>query len=194
MGRTQTFDTSDAVRSARTVFWEHGYEGASMPDLERATGLGRSSIYHAFGSKKGLFDAVLTSYLGEIIRPRLLPLEAAVVAPDAIVNYFTGLREALAARGSLPADNGCLLLNMAGAPISNEESISVVIAGYRQDLGASLLRGISANRTTLDVQAQQQLAMILSSLVIAAMTLARVDTPQALSTLDTALSLLTAQN
>lgn len=190
MGRTQAFDTQEVIRSARTVFWEHGYEDASLPDLERATGLSRSSIYHAFGSKRGLFDAALTSYLGEVIRPRLLPLNTPEVAPDAIVEYFTGLRDALARRGTLPADNGCLLLNVAGAPISNEEAVSSTIAGYRQELRASLLRGIEAHRPGADVAAQEQLATVLSSLVIAAMTLARIDNPQALTTLDTALILL----
>ncbi|SEF02129.1 DNA-binding transcriptional regulator, AcrR family [Arthrobacter alpinus] len=190
MGRTQAFDTQEVIRSARTVFWEHGYEDASLPDLERATGLSRSSIYHAFGSKRGLFDAALTSYLGEVIRPRLLPLNTADVAPDAIVKYFTGLKEALAQRGTLSADNGCLLLNVAGAPISNEEAVSRTIAGYRQELRTSLLRGVAAHRTELDLAAQEQLATVLSSLVIAAMTLARVDNPQALATLDTALILL----
>ncbi|ALV46283.1 TetR family transcriptional regulator [Arthrobacter alpinus] len=190
MGRTQAFDTQEVIRSARTVFWEHGYEDASLPDLERATGLSRSSIYHAFGSKRGLFDAALTSYLGEVIRPRLLPLNATDVAPDAIMEYFTGLKEALAQRGTLSADNGCLLLNVAGAPISNEEAVSRTIAGYRQELRGSLLRGVAAHRTELDMAAQEQLATVLSSLVIAAMTLARVDNPQALITLDTALILL----
>lgn len=190
MGRTQAFDTQEVIRSARTVFWEHGYEDASLPDLERATGLSRSSIYHAFGSKRGLFDAALTSYLGEVIRPRLLPLNATDVAPDAIMEYFTGLKEALAQRGTLSADNGCLLLNVAGAPISNEEAVSRTIAGYRQELRGSLLRGVAAHRTELNTAAQEQLATVLSSLVIAAMTLARVDNPQALITLDTALILL----
>lgn len=190
MGRTQAFDTQEVVRAARTVFWEHGYEDASLPDLERATGLSRSSIYHAFGNKRGLFDAALASYLGEIIRPRLLPLNAPEVDPGAIVDYFTGLRDALARRGTLSSDNGCLLLNVAGSPISNEEAVSLTIAGYRQELSASLLRGIAAHRPEMEGAAHRQLATVLSSLVIAAMTLARVDNPQSLATLDTALILL----
>lgn len=190
MGRLQSFDTQDAIRAARTVFWEHGYEAASLPELERATGLSRSSIYHAFGSKRGLFDAALASYLGEVIRPRLQPLNASPVAPEAIVEYFTGLREALARRGTLPADHGCLLLNAAGAPISHEEAVGRVIATYRQELGGALLRGITARRSGGDAAAARQLAVILSSLVMAAMTLAKVDNPQSLATLDAALLLV----
>lgn len=190
MGRAQTFDTDEAVRSARAVFWERGYEDASLPDLERATGLSRSSIYHAFGSKRGLFDAALASYLAEIIRPRLQPLNAPDVSSDAIINYFTGLRAALAQPGTLQSHNGCLLLNAAGAPISNEEAVSSAIAGYRGELKNSLNRGIAALRPGIDAAARNQLATVLSSLVVAAMTLSRIDNAQALATLDTALALL----
>ncbi|POH58984.1 TetR/AcrR family transcriptional regulator [Arthrobacter glacialis] len=190
MGRTQAFDTDEAIRAARTVFWEHGYEDASLPDLERATGLSRSSIYHAFGSKRGLFDAAITSYLAEIIEPRLRPLNAQPVAPGALSEYFTGLRAALARRDSLSAGNGCLLLNAAGAPIANESAVSHAIAGYRHELNAALVRGIAAHQPSLEENARQQLATVLTSLVIAAMTLARIDNAQALATVDTALALL----
>lgn len=190
LGRTQAFDTDEVVRSARTVFWEHGYEDASLPDLERATGLSRSSIYNAFGSKRGLFDAAIKSYLAEIIEPRLRPLNAATVAPDAIANYFTGLRAALARSDSLPAGNGCLLLNAAGAPIANDSAVSHAIAGYRQELNAALNLGIAAQQPRLEANARQQLATVLTSLVIAAMTLSRIDNTQALATVDTALELL----
>lgn len=190
MGRTQAFDTDVAIRAARTVFWEHGYEDASLPDLERATGLSRSSIYHAFGSKRGLFDAAIKSYLAEIIEPRLRPLNAPTVAPEAVTDYFTGLRAALARRDSLSAGNGCLLLNAAGAPIANESAVSDAIAGYRQELNAALSLGVAAHKPGLDAVARQQLATVLTSLVIAAMTLSRIDNAQALATLDTALALL----
>ena len=61
MGRTRTFDESDATRSALGVFWDQGFDGTAVPDLEEATGLSRSSIYHAFGSKRGLFDAAVSA-------------------------------------------------------------------------------------------------------------------------------------
>ncbi len=92
MGRKRSFDADEAVRAARSVFWSNGYEGASLPDLEAATGLNRSSIYHTFGSKRGLFDAAVDSYLNEGIRPRLRVLLEDPVPPDAVRTYLTGLR------------------------------------------------------------------------------------------------------
>src|SRR5699024_9409150 len=82
MGRQSAFVREDAVRSARDVFWSEGYEGASMASLQRATGLNASSIYHAFGSKRGLFDAAIEDYLECVVRPGLAPLRAPEVAPD----------------------------------------------------------------------------------------------------------------
>lgn len=145
MGRPQTFETAAAVRAARAVFWRDGYELASLPDLEAATGLGRSSIYHAFGSKRGLFDAAVSSYLDEVVRPRLRPLTAAQVGPGAMATYLTGLRAALAQPGSLPSTSGCLLINAAGAPVGRDDAVRDVIAGYRAELRSAFGRGVAAH-------------------------------------------------
>jgi len=65
-GRPRTFDLDDVLDRAIEVFRDRGYEGSSMADLERATGLNTSSIYNAFGSKKALFDQSLSRY--EVVR------------------------------------------------------------------------------------------------------------------------------
>lgn len=46
------------LAEAAQVFSVHGYAGASMDDLTRATGMTKGAIYHYFGSKDDLvFDA-----------------------------------------------------------------------------------------------------------------------------------------
>jgi AcrR family transcriptional regulator len=59
MGRPRDFDQERVIDSAMRVFWEKSYEGATMADLTEATGLNRSSIHAAFGSKEGLFLKVV---------------------------------------------------------------------------------------------------------------------------------------
>ena len=76
MARPRSFDTATAVRAARQVFWTRVSEATSLPDLEAATGLRRSSLYQAFGSKRGLFDAAVASYLDEVVRPLLAGLRS----------------------------------------------------------------------------------------------------------------------
>lgn len=190
MGRVQTFDTAEVVRAARTVFWQHGYEDASIPHLEAATGLKRSSIYHAFDSKRGLFDAAVNSYLDEVVRPRLSPLTAAHVSPDAVVEYFTGLRAALERAGSFTAENGCLLVNAAGGPIAHDDAVRETVAEYRAELHSAMRNGIAARHPDRPAGDVDRLAETCTALLIATFALTRVDADAALGSLDAALRLI----
>lgn len=192
MGRAQAFDTSEVVRSARSVFWQHGFEGASLPLLEQATGLGRSSIYHAFDSKRGLFDAAVDSYLDEVIRPRLRPLQRQQVAPAAIDEYLLGLKAALRTPGSLPTMSGCLLVNAATAPIGQDDAVAQRVSDYRRELRAALGTGIAARLPQLGRRELNRLAGACTALVISAFALVRVDPDAAAGSLDTALALIDA--
>ncbi|GAA3886058.1 TetR/AcrR family transcriptional regulator [Saccharothrix violaceirubra] len=44
------------------VFWSKGYEGTSTQDLCEHTGLGRGSLYNAYGSKHALYEEALRRY------------------------------------------------------------------------------------------------------------------------------------
>ncbi|MGP4672140.1 TetR/AcrR family transcriptional regulator [Agrobacterium salinitolerans] len=53
-------ERSDAVASLAEVFREHGYEGASLALIGKATGLGKGSLYHFFpNGKEEMLQAVL---------------------------------------------------------------------------------------------------------------------------------------
>lgn len=190
MGRAQSFDTAAAVRCARQVFWETGYEDAAIPALESATGLNRSSIYNAFGSKRGLFDAAVDSYLDEVIRPLLLPFTASPVAPDAIVEYLGRLRSAFLNADSSASANGCLLINSANAPIARDAAVRETVAAYREELRAAIGRGVAAHRPGHDPNANARLADACTAMIVAAFALTRVDNAAALQCIDTAVQLL----
>lgn len=64
-GRPRNFDVDTALASAMKVFWEKGYEGASLPELTEAMGINRPSLYAAFGNKEELFRKVVERYLSE---------------------------------------------------------------------------------------------------------------------------------
>src|SRR5688572_30677833 len=61
-GRPRKFDPDRALDRALDVFWRKGYEGASLPELTRAMGINRPSMYAAFGNKRALFRKALTRY------------------------------------------------------------------------------------------------------------------------------------
>lgn len=185
MARTRSFDPAAAVAAAREVFWRQGYADTSVPDLETATGLARSSLYAAFGSKRGLFDAAVASYLAEVVRPRIAGLLADDVAPDALDGYLAGLRDAVAA-GADDVRLGCLLVNTAGADLVHDDEVRAVIAGYHRELRGAVVRGLAAARPDLDATEGSSLAMEIAGLVVSSMLMARVDRDAAVELLELA--------
>jgi AcrR family transcriptional regulator len=61
MGRPRKFLESDVIASAGEAFSVNGYGGTTLEDLVTATGLGKQSLYNAFGGKRELFLRALTS-------------------------------------------------------------------------------------------------------------------------------------
>jgi AcrR family transcriptional regulator len=61
-GRPLSFDRDTALDRAMHVFWEHGYEAASISDLTAAMGITPPSLYTAFGDKERLFLEAIERY------------------------------------------------------------------------------------------------------------------------------------
>ncbi|WP_051357196.1 TetR/AcrR family transcriptional regulator [Azorhizobium doebereinerae] len=55
------------IRAARKAFAEKGYAAASMDDLTAEAGLTRGALYHNFGDKKGLLQAVIDQMDAEML-------------------------------------------------------------------------------------------------------------------------------
>ena len=62
MARPSEFDREAAIASAIRVFARQGFEAASTSDLIKGIGIGRQSLYGAFGDKRGLFLEALRKY------------------------------------------------------------------------------------------------------------------------------------
>ncbi|WP_454199085.1 TetR/AcrR family transcriptional regulator [Nocardia sp. Marseille-Q1738] len=106
MARPRLFDEDRAVDAAMRAFWHTGYEATSTEDLCAATGLGRSSIYNTFTSKRDLFQRALRRYMATKNAEtfELLDSEGDVLAK---------IRALLWKIVEAPADDplGCLVLN-----------------------------------------------------------------------------------
>ena len=55
------------IRAARDAFATKGYAAASMDDLTAEAGLTRGALYHNFGDKKGLLQAVIEQIDAEMV-------------------------------------------------------------------------------------------------------------------------------
>lgn len=121
VGRPREFDLNDAARDAMAVFWDRGYEGASLPDLIEGTGLSRGSLYKAFGDKKGLLLAALDQYIANGLKITADLLSQPGPAKAAIRASF--MRHA-----ALSSDNagrrGCLVVAMATEMAAHDAEIA----------------------------------------------------------------------
>lgn len=84
MPRQKKFDENHALVAAMHVFWDKGYEGTSLNDLEEATGLKRTSIYNAYGNKRQLFEKTIKLYQKEVFQALLNEMKNALTAKQGI--------------------------------------------------------------------------------------------------------------
>lgn len=100
MARPREFDVDAALDRAIDVFGEHGFEGTSAQMLVDAIGIGRQSLYDAFGDKWRLYCDGVRRYGASECAAHLDALRSGVRAID-------GLR-AMLDRVVATADRPCL--------------------------------------------------------------------------------------
>ncbi|WP_020499036.1 TetR/AcrR family transcriptional regulator [Sciscionella marina] len=129
MPRPRKFVEAEVVASAGETFVHNGYGGTTIDDLMKATGLGKQSLYNAFGGKRGLFMKALLASTAEAI---------------------TAVDEALAGPGSTPLERiKAQMLKVALVLSENERQDSLftkatVELGHRDtDVAASALEGFT---------------------------------------------------
>jgi TetR/AcrR family transcriptional repressor of nem operon len=177
VGRRRAYDTHSVVDAARDLFWERGYELTSIADLEDRTGLDRSSLYHAFGSKQALFEAALRSYLKELIEGRLSNLRQPHAGLDAVVAFFTSMADTFRAYPER-ASFGCLMVNTVGELGTRSDAGYLSLATayrdtFRDAFGTALRQ--AATRGELDADRTSQRADLLVAVTMGLFISARID-------------------
>lgn len=61
------------LASGRRVFLQHGFAGASIDEIVRLTGGSKASLYSYFGSKDGLFEAMVEEGCDDFLRNVAIP-------------------------------------------------------------------------------------------------------------------------
>jgi len=110
MARPKEFDREKVLDRATRLFWERGFGGTSISHLEAAMGLGRTSIYAAFGAKEDLFMAAIDHYDATYSIKLRNALNSGLPVRAAIERYFEELMIAFS-DPDLPL--GCLVTNVA---------------------------------------------------------------------------------
>lgn len=118
MARPREFDTDAVVDRVMEVFWRQGYEATSLDDLVERAGIGRQSLYNAFGSKHDLFVTALDRYCRS--GPRLL-----IDLLDGEGPLTDRLRAALEAVATPDPDGkGCMLVNAAMETLPGDSDVA----------------------------------------------------------------------
>ena len=68
MARPRKFDESAVITAARDEFWTRGYGATSVDYLTAATGLGKGSLYGAFGDKHALYLRIFDDYIAGAVQ------------------------------------------------------------------------------------------------------------------------------
>jgi TetR/AcrR family transcriptional repressor of nem operon len=156
MPRPRSFEEGAVLDQAVQLFWERGYEGTSLADLETHLGLGRQSLYNAFGDKQTLFLKALERYQRAVVENTLAHLNAPGGGLDAIRAFFRASVESLTAPGPRRA---CLIANTilergsqdADALLRCNHARAELERGFRRALAQAKTRGELAEG--LDVEA-----------------------------------------
>jgi TetR/AcrR family transcriptional regulator, transcriptional repressor for nem operon len=153
-GRPRSFDIEQVLERAMHLFWKQGYEATGLVELERATGLGRQSLYGVFGDKRGLFLAVVEHYFSHVIQPGVDVLDAPGSGRANLERVF-GAWEATAA---LPDFHGCLVGNSVPELSAKDEEIAGLLRRKLELMEAAFVRALRRAkrdgevRTELDVK------------------------------------------
>lgn len=108
MARPRAFDPEDALLKIKATFWRLGFEGASLQDIEAATGLKKQSLYRLFGDKRQMYLAALEHYEAHEVRTALKALERTGPAKARFKALFNEIVEGAIASGDR---RGCFLCN-----------------------------------------------------------------------------------
>lgn len=129
-GRPRKFDEGQVLCAARDVFWEYGFEAASLAQLRAATGLSSASLYGAFGSKVELFERAIEHYVDG-------PGRVTDIAADTSLTAAEALSSMLSASINMQSDPthpmGCLItLSATIGATSGEACVAYAAASRRR--------------------------------------------------------------
>jgi AcrR family transcriptional regulator len=109
-GRPRSYDPDTALDSAAQLFWTRGFADTSLDDLSAAMGMGRPSIYNAFGDKEALFLRALERYRDTIGSSPMRAMAGKDSIGDALDAFFRQIVEYTTADRS---HLGCLIGSVA---------------------------------------------------------------------------------
>ncbi|MGI5502291.1 TetR/AcrR family transcriptional regulator [Lentzea sp. CA-135723] len=127
MPRPREFDADTALDRAVDVFWEHGYEGASLAHLTEAMGINKPSMYAAFGDKRQLFEKAVQRYIATGPAWEMEAFELPT-AREAVATFLHRTVDVVTSDGH---PHGCLVVQGAGKCAPDNRPVRDYVAQQR---------------------------------------------------------------
>lgn len=184
MARPRSFRPEKVVEAAKHVFWERGYDGTAVEDLERRTRLNRSSLYLAFGTKRAIFYRALLWYEESFIAPLLAPMERPTASDADIATFFSMLARRFRKNGPV-SRQGCFMVNSIAELEGRDARVHAMAVAYRDRLRRAFANALAtAGDAGTDPARVDRLSRFLSAATIGVWLQARVDPIDAARTCD----------
>lgn len=122
MARPREFDEQRVLATAREEFWSTGYAGTSMDAVSAATGLGKGSLYGAFGGKRELFHRVFDDYCTAAVSSVAAQLDG---GDEGALDRLTACLLDHARSSARPGHRACLLAKGAAELAERDPVVSV---------------------------------------------------------------------
>ncbi len=160
------YDEQQVLENAMRAFWARGYEGTSISDLTRATGINRGSMYTAFADKRDLFVQALKHYDQTCCKPVLDRLSQDCTPRAALRKLFEG---AVAGDGTDGNPAGCLLVNTAMEMSPHDDDIRELVndslAAVQANIEAMIVKAQAAGEVPATVDPHHTAASLLGLLI-----------------------------
>src|SRR3982074_3201949 len=123
MARPRGFDERQVLQAARDEVWSCGYAATSIDDVVAVTGLGKGSLYGAFGDKHALFLRGFDDYCTDAVNA----VRDALRGPDAGADSRLRAHVLAVARSTGNDINrrGCLLAKGTAELAGNDPTVAV---------------------------------------------------------------------
>lgn len=162
LGRPRAFDYDRALQQATSVFWNKGYDGASMRDLTGAMGITGPSLYSSFGDKRQLYLKTIDRYIEADSCAPLDALESEDDIEAAIRGFLTEVvRDATEHESGA---RGCFLASSVVTSVGQVEGVAERVAAAidyaQQRLTARFDREVSKGRLPADFPSQERAALL----------------------------------
>jgi TetR/AcrR family transcriptional repressor of nem operon len=172
--RHKEFDPDTAVERAMQQFWSDGYAGTTPQLLVDALGIGRGSLYNAFGSKHELYERALIRYRDRESQRVIAALDATGSAVDRLRN---AMRVVAGSVGATSGRRGCLMTNAATELAEDDEAVANLVRSTFQrqrDAFRMTLRQGQADGSVDPTRDADEMATYLLTLLNGVQVLARV--------------------